>query len=297
MALPQLFLHDAVATEVYTELMRAASNGDHKAVKELLGDTEARNTTNQQDIAGFTALMYAAKNGHTRVVRRLLRINGIELELQDANAGLRAVELAEKGEHTEIVSMVLTAMGITSDTINKPLPSYKGGPTGTRLHSAVHLNNYLLVRALLNVEGMKVDNQNDDGRTALFDAVDNDHVDTARLAIASLLLSKGANPNHALPDGTTVLMRAVDRGSLKMAGRIIESVLALPENERNWDARNKAGLTAVGLAEARLLKRKYSKDEKAAWRQIIVWLYGGGRAKEGLFTPYINIPNALKAKK
>lgn len=302
MSLPQLFLHNEAATGVVTELMEAVDDNKYKNLDYMLGYKKWLLTVNDQDIKGYTALMKAAMKGRTEMVKRLLKVPGIDLEAEETGARLNAVELAYKYKHKDIVPMLLEAMGITPRTINEVERQGRFGPTGTRLHSAVHLNKPIMVTILLNVDGMKVDQQNAEGRTALFDAVDHHYMDDHRVTIVKMLLSKGANPTHKFKkDGTTVLMRAILSKSTKVkevAFLIINAIKKLQEQgvRVNWDARDEKGWTATAHAEIIFHDPKNNKDVAKDMTEIIDALYKAG-AKVGRVTPDFQIPNFLKKKK
>ncbi len=88
-----------------TDLMGAAYNGDAEEIVRILSmpcDIDA------QDDHGVTALMYAAMDGHTDAVRRLIE-NGADLEIQSFSRHFTALMYAVRGGHTSTVQALLSA--------------------------------------------------------------------------------------------------------------------------------------------------------------------------------------------
>ncbi|MBD5164387.1 MAG: ankyrin repeat domain-containing protein [Helicobacter sp.] len=84
-----------------TALMNAAMNGHTEIVKELI-DKEAG--VNIQKVNGLTALMYAAASGHTEVVKDLLN-NGADINLHDKD-GRTALDYAKEERRKEIIELL-----------------------------------------------------------------------------------------------------------------------------------------------------------------------------------------------
>lgn len=87
-------------------LMFASEKGDSISV-ELLLQKMTREAINAQNKNGWTALMHAARYGHTGIVAQLLA-KGADTELQE-NDGWTAPQFAESAGHEEIVRLLLDA--------------------------------------------------------------------------------------------------------------------------------------------------------------------------------------------
>ena len=75
---------------------------------------------NAVDGEGKTALMYAAKNGHTEVVKRLLKARDINVNAQD-NEDVSALMFAVMNEHEDVVNLL-----VNKGKADKTLTSKKG---------------------------------------------------------------------------------------------------------------------------------------------------------------------------
>ena len=115
-------------------------------------------------------------------------------------------EAAMNGE-VEIVKRL-----VNDKNINKTIEIEKDRPL-TLLHTACHFGNLEVVEALLNVEGVKTDLVEGDGRTPLhLVAFSQFHKDTT-LPIIQLLLNNGANINAVDKYGNNALHLATNNGN------------------------------------------------------------------------------------
>lgn len=164
----------------------AKNNHTHTELVKLL--LEFGTKLDLQDNKGKTALMYAAKKGHSAIVRLLLEF-GAALDLQDNDGKTALVYAARKG-HAQIVrllleaganpdlkdnddntAIILAAYHFKRDVVETLLqasadPNLKGSHGQTALMMATVFDNIEIVKALLKA-GANPDLQDDNGRTAL----------------------------------------------------------------------------------------------------------------------------------
>ena len=123
---------------------------------------------------GWTALMYASRDGHTEIVELLLRVEGIDFNAKDKN-GYTALMSASYNGHTEIVELLLRVEGIDVNTKDKD------GDTALRL--AASNGHTEIVKLLLGVKGIDVNAKNNDGWTILMSASYNGHTEIVELLL------------------------------------------------------------------------------------------------------------------
>lgn len=184
-------------------LLMVATNNDDLATVRLLLTNNARITT--QNEHGMTALMIAADRGHTSIVKLLLdNENDTAIEAR-SNTGYTALTYAVTNGHLEIVRLLLakraSTIGIGNDGIpilvlaaNNNYPTIMellldhGAPINAKARSsgvtalimAVACGSFETVRLLL-IRGASTTERDEDGKTALEVAIEDDKTDIIAL--------------------------------------------------------------------------------------------------------------------
>ncbi|XP_030453292.1 ankyrin repeat-containing protein At5g02620-like [Syzygium oleosum] len=105
-----------------------------------------------------TALHEAIRNGHSQVVRLLIKADS-HLVLYENSAGESPLYLAASGGVEEIVNWILTSC---------PLSAHGGSDGQTALHAAVSARHYGIVKTLLRVKPELIKEADNYGRTPLY---------------------------------------------------------------------------------------------------------------------------------
>lgn len=176
-----------------TALLLAARNGHSAVVPDLLAVPGADvNVTGQNK---WTALLWAAHNGHTDVVGQLLAAPGVAVNAADAG-GLTALMLAAMRGHTAVVRALLAAPGVDVNAANKE--------GTTALMIAAQYDYVAVVHELLRAPGVTVNAVDHNGWTALMWAAQEDNTAVVR----ELLAAPGVNASAKDERGKTALMYA-----------------------------------------------------------------------------------------
>ncbi|XP_076652454.1 E3 ubiquitin-protein ligase mind bomb 1 isoform X4 [Halictus rubicundus] len=213
-----------VSGDVNEELVKTAANGDATKCEECLKRPEA-------DVngvfAGHTALQAASQNGHSEVIKILLRYKA-DVEIEDKD-GDRAVHYAAFGDESGVMAL-LAGAGADLNARNKRRQ--------TALHMAVNKGHAGAVRTLLEL-GCHPSLQDSEGDTPLHDAISKKRDD-----ILALLLDHAADITLTNNNGFNALHHAALRGN-PSAMRVLLSKLPRP-----WlvDEKKDDGYTALHLA-------------------------------------------------
>ena len=184
----------------FTALMIAAENGHADVVKELLEKGANVNLENKQ---GFTALILAAQEGHTGVVTELLT-KGADVNKTNKRK-MTALMLAAFEGHTGTVTKLL----------EKGADVHLSDTDGfTALILAASNGVAAVVSALLE-KGADV-NLSDTNGTALMYAAREGHKD-----VVTELLAKGADVDKATKEGLTALMAAAENGHTAVVTKLL----------------------------------------------------------------------------
>ena len=90
--------------------MKASKLGNANLLTEVLHCPEA--DVNHADREGRTSLMWAALDGHLRVVKILLGKNGIDVNKASTSDGMTPLHTASQKGHVEVVKELLTHLDI-----------------------------------------------------------------------------------------------------------------------------------------------------------------------------------------
>ncbi len=96
------------------------------------------------------------------------------------------------------------------------------------LFDAAEDGDFLQVKTLLEIDKQKIDEQNEDGKTALYLAAANGHLD-----IVIMLIDAGARPDLKCAQGDTALVAALKNDHLGAANYLMETKLSLTEEEES----------------------------------------------------------------
>ena len=174
-----------------------------------------RNLITSRPQYDWTALIYAANEGLTKVVSLLLKA-GANPNIKDDD-GVTALNKAALKGYTEIVSLLLKAGA-------NPNIKVKNGVTA--LIDAAYNNHIDVVKELINTKRKFIFNfrktnlnaTNRHGMTALIWAADQGHVD-----VVKLLLDAGADPHITEEKGLTALIIAADKSHTEIVRLLLDA--------------------------------------------------------------------------
>ena len=201
----------------WTALMFAIREGHVETVNLLL---KAGADVNLRENHGWTPLMIAIREGHTEIVNSLIKA-GANVNLQE-NDGWTALMFATDNGHTEMVNSLIKA-GANVNLQNK------NGLTALMI--AAHEGRTEMVNSLIEARA-DLNLQENGGWTALMFAIREGRVETV-----NLLLKAGANVNLQENGGWTALMFATDDGHTEMVNSLIKAGAKLNlQNNNGWTA-------------------------------------------------------------
>jgi len=172
-------------------LMFAARNGHTEIISSLLA---AGLNVNSVDKDGATALMMCSERGHVEAARQLL-FGGANVNASAKNGTTALMKAAENG-NTEILRLLISYEADVNATDRE-------GNTALMLASA---KGHLDAVKILCAKDIKINAKNNQQRTALMAAVRNGHT-----AIIKYLLTKGSDVLAEDWEGKTALMLATER--------------------------------------------------------------------------------------
>ncbi|MDL2313663.1 ankyrin repeat domain-containing protein [Desulfovibrio sp. OttesenSCG-928-C14] len=152
-----------------TALMLASRDGDHKIVGDLLAVGENANAKTPE---GWTALMEAARNGHSICIIQLVREGGADVHAVNKR-GENPLFLAVIGNHTQAVSTLLKY---------KPKINIKNIDGETPLGRALFMKNMAVARYLLE-DGADPNDRDESGERYIVLAVQDNKLDATKLLL------------------------------------------------------------------------------------------------------------------
>ena len=184
---------------------------------------------NQMDCGGSTPLAWAARNGHERVVKMLLRRGEINPDKPD-NDGRTPLWGAALSGHREVVKILLAR-----DDVNPNKPDSRGQ---TPLLGAVLSGHETVVKIVLARDGVSPDKPNNTGQTPLWWAT----YYGCEGVVKTLLTRGDVNPDRTNNYGQTPLWGAVCNGHEGVVK------ILLGRNEVNPDRPDNIGRTPLFIA-------------------------------------------------
>jgi len=191
-----------------TELFAACTEGDVAKAKELL-KKETKETIDQVDFYGYTALHAACESGHPDLILPLLEA-GADINRATYDATFTSLHHAiAKGKWD--CARILIEKGADLDLLNE------GGCFGSSLHYAVYQGNEEFVKLLL-AKGADVNSISGQGYTPLHMAVINCHD-----ALVPVLIVGGADIDLADEESLTPLHMAARDGQGEIALMLVKA--------------------------------------------------------------------------
>ena len=210
-----------------TPLMWAAVNGHERVVEMLLGQGDIRPDKPGED--GQTPLWVAAWKGHEGVVKMLLGRDEVNPQKPDKK-GRTPLWCAAIAGNERVVKILLQR-----DEVN---PDQSGNDGTTPLFSAAENGQEVVVKILLQRDEVNPDKPDNVGRTPLLKAALNGHEGVVKI----LLQRDEVNPDQSGNDGRTPLWYAAHNGNEGVVK------ILLQRDEVNPDKPDNDGLTPLSCA-------------------------------------------------
>ncbi len=194
-------------TPPYWHIGGACEDGDLEAVQWYIDERERQEQSyltdydsqvddvdiNEVDDEGRTPLYRACERGHLKVVKLLLKQDGIDINEEKFHDERTPLYIACYRRHLEVVKLLLKQPRIR---VNKKADEDNKTP----LYMASENGYTEVVRLLLACGKIRINQSNDDDKTPLYIACERGRVEVVRL-----LLAAGADANKAGKDGDTPL--------------------------------------------------------------------------------------------
>lgn len=236
------FLHDDKAYKEFNKeqahnksLLKAAREGNLEGVKQELAATDV----NEADGNGNTALHWAAENGHTEVVRLLLKHSNINLSAKNTEEKT-SEQVAKESYYPEVAEIIRRAME------KKFIEAAKAGDLAT-------------VKNLLQA-GVSINAVDEEGETALHHAAKNNHVKV----VEKLLTAPGIEINKTSEkNGGTALHWAASRGYKEVIYKLLKDFNV---NINKTDKQHKTADQVAGerrhFEVAKIIRGAIAKEKK-----------------------------------
>jgi ankyrin repeat protein len=179
------------------DFLNAARTGDQETFLNILNDQSININPNHADEDGYTALIWAAENGHGDIVSALLADERVDPNCNDQ--GATALNTAAYEGHSDILRELL------ADERIDPNCNDEGN---SALIMTTLIGRIYIVCSLLADTRINPNHADGNGVTALILAASEGHTDIARV----LLADQRVDPNHAAEDGATALVDAAREG-------------------------------------------------------------------------------------
>jgi len=165
---------------------------------------------NAKDSDGKTALIYAAENGYTKIIKLLID-SGADINKKDNKEMKPALIWAMKNKEfgKEVVELLIK----NGANLNVKV-AYEDN---SALHYAVLYKQIEIIELLIN-RGVDLNKKNNYGFTALMSAVHNRYTD-----IVELLIKRGADINQKDNEGRTALMWAIKYNSVEIVELLLKN--------------------------------------------------------------------------
>ena len=245
----------------HVAIRTAAKNGNTEELNNLLGQKYTVNgqqvpiyDVNSTDNTGNTALHYAAAAGKNEAITTLAQA-GADVNKPNANGQIPLHRAAQLG-HTDAVKALLEA-GSKPNTLD-------GSNAGlSPLMYASMSGQTAVVQALATHEGIDLNQQSNNGNTALMWAVERGH-----LEVAQALINAGADVNLQNKDGKTALDLAGNNEAMQAAltAEGVGGRTAAQLADDRFQAQVNEGVQKA-LAEREAAAREAAEKEAAAARE------------------------------
>jgi ankyrin repeat protein len=220
---------EALDKDGWTALHFAADEGHEQIIKFLLSHGAQANS---QDGDGVTPLMQASLQGYLNVVQQLLQVVGNPGLEEGDRYGRTTLHHAAEGGHADVMSYLLS---------HGAQANIRDGQGMTPLMMASwegHIGGLQKLLSVVGDEGLADTDEN--GWKALHYAADGDHGE-----VVKFLVSKGAQANSKNNKGQTPLMHASWKGHLRTVQKLVEVGGA---KEQGLEERSNDGWTALHYA-------------------------------------------------
>jgi len=175
---------------------------------------------NQRDCVDNTPLVWAARNGHGRVVEILLK-RGDVIPDKPGNSGETPLWNAAVNGHAEVVKMVLERDDVHPDKSNND--------GATPLHFAAFNGHMEVVKILLERDDVRPDKSNNDGATPLHCAAFNGHMEVVKMQLER----DDVRPDKPDNNGVTPLHYAVVNRHVEVVKMLLERDDVHPDKSNN----------------------------------------------------------------